>query len=256
MPPGRQIGRQIRVHNSGAPPLDLPPPFRPVRLREVGDAFSHACRHAAALGGGTLVYVGRFDVAEFAVVLEPDEALASPWLAVYAGMVALADALAALAPPGKPITITWPDAIRTDEGLVGGGRLALPDGVEDELLPWLVFGATVRMVSLPDGGAGLRPLTSALDDEGPGWDIVADRLVESFARHLMRTIDHWRDTAFAAIANKYTSRLERQEDVSYAIDENGDLLMTQSGKVIKRRPLRPELAAPSWLDPQGIGPRI
>ena len=83
----------------------------------------------------------------------------------------------------------------------------------------------------------------------------ADRLVESFARHLMRTIDHWRDAGFAAMANEYASLLERQEGVDYAIDENGDLLMTRAGKLVERRPLRPELAAPSWLDADGREPR-
>ncbi len=40
-------------------------------LREVGDAFAHAKANAAELGAGTLVFVGRFDSREFAVVLEP-----------------------------------------------------------------------------------------------------------------------------------------------------------------------------------------
>jgi hypothetical protein len=39
--------------------LDLPPPFQLVTLREVGDAFVHACSHAAELGAGTLIVVGR-----------------------------------------------------------------------------------------------------------------------------------------------------------------------------------------------------
>ena len=52
--------------------LALPPPFSAVRLREVGDAFAHATSIAVEQGAGTLVYVGRFDLAEFAVVLEPD----------------------------------------------------------------------------------------------------------------------------------------------------------------------------------------
>ena len=77
-------------------------------------------------GAGTLVYVGRFDLAEFAVVLEPDEPLRIARRAFYAGMAALADALIVLAPPEKPIAIDWPDAIRVDRGLVGGGRLAWP----------------------------------------------------------------------------------------------------------------------------------
>ena len=41
----------------------------------MGDAFAHATSIAAEQGAGTLVYVGRFDLAEFAVVLEPEEPL-------------------------------------------------------------------------------------------------------------------------------------------------------------------------------------
>jgi len=72
--------------------LDLPPPFRPVALREVGDAFAHACAHAVELGAGTLVFVGRLDLAEFAVILEPEEPLATARRAFYVCMVALSDA--------------------------------------------------------------------------------------------------------------------------------------------------------------------
>jgi len=64
-----QRERCSRIHKPYARTLDLPPPFRLVMLRDVGDAFAHACAHAAELGAGTLVFVGRFDVAEFAVVL-------------------------------------------------------------------------------------------------------------------------------------------------------------------------------------------
>src|SRR6266404_4630252 len=105
-----------RVHTPFRPRLDLPPPFRLVMLREAGDAFAHAGAIAAAEGAGTLVHVGRFDLAEFAVVLEPEEPLRIARRAFYAGMVALADALAAHAPPEKSITFDWPDAIRIDGG--------------------------------------------------------------------------------------------------------------------------------------------
>src|SRR3982074_373485 len=115
-----------RLHTSSKPTLDLPPPFRLVTLREVGDAFAHAASVASEAGAGTLVYVGRFDLAEFAVVLEPDEPLETARRALYAGIVALADALAAHAPPERPITFDWPDAIRIDGGLIGGGRLGGP----------------------------------------------------------------------------------------------------------------------------------
>src|SRR5476651_1608209 len=92
-----------------APELILPPPFTLVRLRELGDAFAHAKSIAAEQGAGTLVYVGRFDLAEFAVVLEPDEPLRTARRAFYAGMAALADSLASHAEPDTPIEIVWPD---------------------------------------------------------------------------------------------------------------------------------------------------
>src|SRR5690606_171995 len=104
--------------------LDLPPGLRAVMLREVGDAFAHARAHAAELGAGTLVFVGRFDLAEFAVVLEPDEPLRTARRALYAGVSALGDALAAHAPPEKSISFVWPDAVHVDGGLVGGVRFA------------------------------------------------------------------------------------------------------------------------------------
>src|SRR6266567_1387392 len=96
MPSERRSGRGER---RPARALDLPPPFRLVALREAGDAVAYARDHADEFGAGTLVFVGRFDLAEFAVVLEPEEPLAAARRVFYAGMVALVDALAALAPP-------------------------------------------------------------------------------------------------------------------------------------------------------------
>ena len=87
---------ETRVRTPFAPALDLPPAFRLVTLREVGDAFARAQEIAADEGAGTLVWVGRFDLVEFAVVLEPDEPLRAARRALYAGMAALADALAAI----------------------------------------------------------------------------------------------------------------------------------------------------------------
>src|SRR5215472_13354967 len=114
-----------------APELVLPPPFTAIRLREVGDAFAHAVAIAPEKGAGTLVYVGRFDLAEFAVVLEPDEPLLKARRAFYACMAALADALAAHAQPNTSITIEWPDSLLVNQGLVGGGRLAWPQKVAE-----------------------------------------------------------------------------------------------------------------------------
>jgi len=47
-------------------------------------------------------------------------------------MAALADTLAAHAPPEKPLTVAWPDAFYIDHGLVGGGQFAWAEGPDDE----------------------------------------------------------------------------------------------------------------------------
>jgi biotin-(acetyl-CoA carboxylase) ligase len=239
-----------------APELSLPPPFTLVTLREVGDAFAHAVDIAPKQGAGTLVYVGRFDLAEFAVVLEPDEPLRTARRAMYMGMAALLDALLTHAPPEKPIAIDWPDAIRVDGGLVGGGRLAWPQGAsEDEPPDWLVFGAMIRTVSMGEGEPGLNPLVAALEEEGFS-DFTAGALVESFARHLMVHTDAWQEQGFGAVAKEYLQRLPRDRGLRRDIDESGDLLSRRMGKVeVERKALLPLLAAPSWLDAQTRGPK-
>ena len=236
--------------------LSLPPPFTLVTLREVGDAFAHAVEIAPAQGAGTLVYVGRFDLAEFAVVLEPDEPLRTARRAHHMGMVALIDALLTHAPPEKPVAIDWPDAIRVDGGLVGGGRLAWPQGASEDAPPdWLVFGAMIRTVSMNEGDPGLNPLVAALEQEG-FTDFTAGSLTESFARHLMVHLDAWQQDGFGAVAREYLRRLPRDKGLRRDIDENGDLLVRRTGKVeAERRRLLPALAAPSWLDPKTRGPR-
>jgi len=245
-----------RSHAPFAPDISLPPPFTLVTLREVGDAFAHAKTIAAEQGAGTLVYVGRFDLAEFAVVLEPTEPLRTARRALYLGMAALADTLAAHAPPEKPITIDWPDALRVDNGLVGGGQLAWPEGAcEDEPPAWLVFGAMIRTVAMGENEPGLNPLAAALEDEG--FDGGSAQLVESFARHLMVLTDAWQEQGFAAVAREFLPRLHAEEGVRRDIDDNGDLLVRRAGKVeVARRALVPALAKPSWLDPKLGGPRL
>ena len=246
----------VRAHAPFAPKLDLPPAFRRVNLREIGDAFAHAQAIAAEEGAGTLVWVGRFDVVEFAVVLEPEHPLAEARGAFYAGMAALVDALSVHAPPEKPITVDWPDAIRVDGGLVGGGRLAWPRGArEDRPAPWLVFGAMIRTVEMTERKPGLRSLGAALEEEG-FHDLGSGQVVESFARHLMALTDAWQEAGFRAVAESYLSRLPAAPGVERSIGRAGDLWVRRVGeREIGKCRLVPALRAPSWLDPETGAPR-
>jgi hypothetical protein len=237
--------------------LDLPPPFTPVGLRERSDAFTHAIDIASQCGAGTLVYVGRFDLAEFAVVLEPDEPLGMARRALYAGMIALSDTLLACAPPGKLVTVDWPDAIRIDGGLIGGGRIGWP-GItrEDERPQWLVFGAMIRTVLMSGEEPGAHPFSSALEQEGFG-DVGAAKLTEAFARHLMTAADVWQADGFDGLARQFVQRLPRSPGSVREIAENGDLLVHRTGDTgAVRCELLPALNAPSWLDPDTGEPRL
>jgi biotin-(acetyl-CoA carboxylase) ligase len=244
MPPGTRPSAKT----STKPGLDLPPPFQLVTLREAGDAFAHAQAIASEQGAGTLVVVGRFDVAEFALVLEPEEPLRAARCALYAGMNALADALAAHAPPEKPIAFGWPDVVYVDGAIVGGVRLAWPRGTEEDATPpWLVLSATIQMVSAL-AEPGLQPQMTALVEEG-FTDLAPEQLIESFARHFMVAIDAWQEHGFAALARDYLARLAPEKNVRRDLAENGDLLVRRPGiDAAERRPLVGALASPSWMD--------
>jgi biotin/lipoate A/B protein ligase family protein len=236
--------------------LDLPPPFHLVTLREVGDAFAHAQTIAPDQGAGTLVHVGRFDLSEFALVLEPEEPLASARRVFYAGMVALRNALLAHAPPERPITIGWPGAVYVDGGLIGGARLAWPAGAANAEVPdWLVFGASIRLVALGKEEAGLRPLVTALGEEGFD-DLGSGRLVESFARHFMAALDFWRMGEIATVIKSYLESLQVEKGAIASLGSEGDLLLRWRGQQEPdRHGLAAALAAPSWLDSVSGGPR-
>src|SRR3981189_1283968 len=129
--------------------LDLPPGYTLVPLREVGDAFVHGCAIGSEAGAGTLVWVRRYDLVEFAVVLEPEEPWGSGRRAVFAGMNAVADAIAAHCPPERDVSFDWPDTIRFDGGLLGGARLGWPTGCAETSVPdWLVLGFILRAADM------------------------------------------------------------------------------------------------------------
>jgi biotin-(acetyl-CoA carboxylase) ligase len=220
-------------------------------LREAGDAFAHACRIAPETGAGTLVWVRRFDLIEFAVVLEPEEALTTARRAFFCGMNALADAMAAHCPPEREITFEWPDAVRFNGARVGGGRLGWPKECPEEATPaWLVFGAMLRAAWIGAAEPGLMPAVTSLEEEG--FDSAdGPAVVESFARYLMRAFDTWSDKGFQPIAERYLSRLELgKAGERRGIEAGGDLVVRLHARDDgERRALLPSLDKVAWFDP-------
>lgn len=239
--------------------LDLPPGYTLVALRELGDAFAHGCAIAPQAGAGTLVWVRRYDLVEFAVVLEPDEPLVSARRALFAGMNAVADAISAHCPPEREVSFDWPDAVRFDGGLLGGARLGWPrDCAEDEVPAWLVFGVNLRAAEMAhveevEAASGVSLLSE-------GFEMIdTDAIIESFSRHLMTAFDRWNERGFEAIARDYLARLAvRKAGERRAIDLNGDLLIRPpAGSAPPDRvSLVEALAQAAWYDPQARGPKL
>jgi hypothetical protein len=233
------------------PNIDLPPAYSLVFA--AGDAFAQACAMAGEAGAGTFVWAPRADILDFAVVLEPEEPLAAARRAVFAGMAALADGVAAAAPPEKPVDILWPTTLRYDGARIGGGRLAWPgNALEDRVPDWLVFSAQVLTACTSSQEPGMHPDVTWLAEEG--FD-PADTLgiMASFARHLMTAFDRWTEFGFGAVAEAYLERLHGAEGARLA--ETGDLLVHGTGAG-ERRPLVPGLVAPEWFDPATGTPRL
>lgn len=249
------VSRTAQVEQS----LDLPPGYTLVSLREYGDAFVHGCAIAAQAGAGTLVWVRRYDLVEFAVVLEPDEPLRSARRALFAGMNATADAIAAHCPPEREVQFIWPDTFLFDGGLLGGGRLGWPKECrEDDIPAWLVFGVILRAADMAHVGEADAARGVALLNEG--FEMVeTEAMIGSFARHLMTAFDQWNELGFDPVARDYLARLSSEkDDMRRGIDFNGDLLIkapaTKGPSV--RQSLVDALAKVAWYDPEYRAPKL
>jgi hypothetical protein len=174
-------------------------------------------------------------------------------------MNALADAIAAHCPPEREVGFDWPDAIRFDAGLLGGGRLGWPaECTEDDIPEWLVFGVILRaadMAHVPEveAAAGVSLLSE-------GFEMVdTDAIIESFSRHLMTAFDRWKERGFEAIARDYLERLPKNKaGERRGIDVNGDLLVSlpAGSGAPARESLVDALGRAAWYDPQARGPKF
>src|ERR1700710_3033364 len=100
-------------------------------------------------GPGRWAGCGAAAWSHFGVFLHPGEPLASARRALFAGMNAAADAIAAHCPPEREVSFDWPDTIRFDGGVLGGARLGwLTDCAETSVPEWLVLGFILRAADM------------------------------------------------------------------------------------------------------------
>lgn len=234
------------------PPLDLPPLYQEVALREGGDAFAQACAIAPHAGAGTLVWSRSYRRFDVAVVLEPDRPVGSARLALFAGLVALADMLAVHAPPETPLAFVWPDRIEIDGAAAGGVRLACAEAWENDTPAWLVLHAGLRVAFDEGVEPGAMPQVTSLLEQG--FEAVeVGRLVESYARHLMAWLHEWQERGPRPLAEAYLARLAQPQAAKRGLDPaTGDLILRDEAGREERLRLAALLASPSWLAAAGV----
>jgi hypothetical protein len=206
--------------------LILPPPYDQHWLDE-GDIAARAVAMAPDHGAGTLVWglrpgaaPGRLD---FAVVLEPDEPMAQARRAYLAGLLAVAEALAAHCAPEMAVRVTAKGEVQLDGSRVGGLRLIAPEGGEGDTPGWLVLAA--EMIADRDHLAevGRFPASISLAEQG-----LEDppAVVESFAAHLMLAFDRMKHDGFGWIATRLSGRLAEGKIGDDAIWTQGPTRLT------------------------------
>ncbi|GEP12182.1 biotin/lipoate--protein ligase family protein [Methylobacterium gnaphalii] len=246
------------LHDAGLACLLLPPGFSARLAERSPGAHLEACRLAAAgqAEPATLVIGRRDDLIEFSVVLAPDEPLASARRAFFAGMVALGDAVGAYGPPEMPVTFDWDGSLNFNGARLGGGRLGWPEGCAEEDDPdWLVFSAALIGSKAAFGDPGHTPESTALDEEGFGGGLRM-ALIESFARHLTKAFEVWREDGFERIAAIYLSRWPLDAGVRASIDAFGDGRLTYPDGRKEHLFLRAALQMHAWFDPATGGVRL
>ena len=205
----------------------FPPLFRPQALGPRQDAQAQAVTEAARAGAGAVFYGERAGQIGFSVVLEPEEALSAARRVLFCGMNALAETIAAEAPPERPLAFRYPGVVLFDAGVIGGLRLSWPEGAEDAPPEWLVLAGTIRRSGVTEALLRHDPLAMSLEEAGLG-DIVPQAFVARFCRHLMAEIDEWQHVGFKGVGQRYLRRLEGGGGLR-GIESNGDLVEQADG---------------------------
>ena len=197
--------------------FDLPPLFTAASVAR--DAFG-AARGLASGGGeaGTLVVAEDREMLDLAVVLEPDRPAADCFAALPIAMLALADALAAVGPPLKPVGFIWPHRLVLDGAEVGRARLALPKPSDEPVPAWLVVGLELRLrFTAGAEEPGRTPERTALAEEGFG-EVTPAAIVEAFARHLLHWVHRWQEEGLGPATGDFRARLVEPDGASVRFD--------------------------------------
>ena len=161
----------------------LPPLLTAVAVPANQDVHAKAIALAASSEVGTVFYSESADMMNIAVVLGPEVALADAGQMLFAMMIAVGDAIGALAPPEVAVSYQMPGYILLNKGRAGVVRVAVDPAAGVGAVPdWIVISAEVVISTDEVVGENWRQSSefehTSLAEEG-GGHISRTRLVES-----------------------------------------------------------------------------
>lgn len=247
------------MHSAHEP--SLPSIYRPERVGPgSGPPGMALLRRAGQAPEGTLFWSDARGRLSTALLLDPDGSWEESAPVALAAIIALGDAIGALAPPTVAVTNTWPDRLEANGGLVGG--VALDPVGPDPSAPSRLILRLEAVVTSPAGfEPGHRPDLTSLAEEGCE-EITPIRLLESFARHFLSWLHRWQEDGSAPVRASWRARGPRigapvqvelrEARVAGAFRDlglGGELVLEAEGSE-RRIPLGEALASgPSWSLP-------
>jgi biotin-(acetyl-CoA carboxylase) ligase len=124
-------------------------------------------------------------------------------------MVAVGDAIGALAEPQMAFTFCWPGILLANGADVGDVAVQLPPDATLGAIPdWLVVAVELALrpaVARDDPGSDAGRTT--LWDEGAG-DLACVDVIGAIARHLLSWLNRWEDEGFAPVHESWMERAD------------------------------------------------
>lgn len=217
--------------------LDLPPLLDAVAAPRGGTVLQRAIEGAAShrFEAGTFLHRIGPERVSFALVMEPEVEASRAAAMLMLAQVAIADAVAAIAPPETTLALRW-----SGDVLLNGAVAATLDGAmaacrDDEVPDWLAVGAIMRLADEREGGTdpGRTTLRAEL-----GHAAEPTALLEAIARHWMLWLHRWESEGLAPIARQWSSRaVDAGQEVEAGgshgrfagLDDDGGAVLTAEG---------------------------
>ena len=223
----------------------LPPLLTAVAVPANQDVHAKAIALAASSEVGTVFYSESADMMHIAVVLGPEVALADAGQMLFAMMIAVGDAIGALAPPEVAVSYQMPGYILLNKGRAGAVRITVdPAACAGAVPDWIVVSAEVVISTDEVVDENWRQSSefehTSLAEEG-GGHISRTRLVESCSRHFLVWVNRWQDDGFRPLYDAWMHRLDTGLQVVFelasgvewlGLDETGGMLVKLDGKPV------------------------